>query len=81
MTYSVKDLEERLGVGEHTILGWIKSGELKAINVGRVAGKRPKWRISPEALAAFELGRESGGPPVATKTKRKKADPEVITYY
>jgi len=32
-------------------------------------------------LAQFELGRESGGPPVATKTKRKKADPEVIAYY
>ena len=26
---------ERYSVAEHTVLGWIRSGELKAINVGR----------------------------------------------
>ena len=30
MTYGIKDLCERYGVGEHTALGWIRSGELNA---------------------------------------------------
>lgn len=82
MTFGVKDLEERYGVGEHTILAWVKSGELRAVNVARTPGTRPKWRFTAEALAQFEISRESGGAPVATKTKRKgKADPEVIKFY
>ena len=83
MTYSVNDVCERYGVGEHTVLGWIKSGELRAVNVGRTPGsKKPRWRITPEALAQFELSRESGAPPATTKEKRrKKSDPAVIQFY
>lgn len=53
-TYSVKDLQNRFGVGEHTVLGWIRRGELRAINIGRKPTGRPKWRITQEALDAFE---------------------------
>ena len=81
MTYSVKELQERYGVGEHTILGWIKTGELRATNVARKTGTRPKWRISPESLAEFELHRESGAPPVTKAKRKQKANPEVIAFY
>jgi hypothetical protein len=37
-TYGVKDLCERFAVGEHTVLGWIRRGELRAINVSRKPG-------------------------------------------
>ena len=43
MTYSVQDICDRYGVGEHTVLGWIRRGELKAINVGRSPGGKKKW--------------------------------------
>jgi hypothetical protein len=56
--YTVRDLQRRFAVTEHTVLGWIRSGELTAINVGRSPGARkPRWRISQEALEAFELAR------------------------
>ena len=49
-TLSVRDLCERYGVGEHTVLGWINRGELRAINVGRrLDAKKPRWRITQEA--------------------------------
>jgi transposase len=50
MTYSVRDLMKRYSVGEHTVLTWIKRGELKAVNVGRKPGGRPQWRITQAAL-------------------------------
>src|SRR5687768_11565615 len=55
-TLTVREVQERYGVTEHTVLGWIRSGELKAINVGVTPGKKkPRWRITQEALDAFEL--------------------------
>jgi hypothetical protein len=46
--YTIADLVNRYGVTEHTVLGWIRSGELKALNVGRTPGaKKPRWRLNP----------------------------------
>ena len=81
MTYSVHDMCERFGVGEHTVLGWIRSGELKAVNVGRRPGlKKPRWRITPEALAAFEQLRTPTATPPVTRRRKKSADTEVVFY-
>ena len=80
-TLSVHDLTERYGVSEHTVLGWIRSGELRAVNVGRrVGGKKPRWRITQEALEAFELLRTPGPPPARMK-RRKKRPTDVIEFY
>jgi excisionase family DNA binding protein len=79
-TLSVRDLCERYGVSEHTALLWIHSGELKAVNVGRRPGaKRPRWRITPEALRAFEAARTAGPPP--PRARRRKRPDDVIAFY
>jgi excisionase family DNA binding protein len=79
-TLSVRDLCERYGVGEHTVLGWIRSGELRAVNVGRRPGARkPRWRITQEALSAFELARTLA--PVLPRTRRKRRPADVIEFY
>jgi transposase len=77
-TFGVKDLQERFAVGEHTVLGWIRRGELRAINVGRKTDGRPKWRITPEALNEFELLR-SATPP-AKATRRRKQPNDVVEF-
>jgi excisionase family DNA binding protein len=80
MTLSVRDLCERYGVSEHTVLGWIRSGELRAINVGRRLGaKKPRWRITPEALEAFEILRTQTSPPPRARRRNRPAD--VIEFY
>lgn len=79
MTFGVKDLCERFAIGEHTILGWIKRGELKAINVSRKQGGRPKWRITEEALAAFEQLRTPT--PTPSQTRRKRQSDTVTKFY
>jgi excisionase family DNA binding protein len=79
-TLSVREICERYGVGEHTVLGWIRSGELRAVNVGRRLGtKKPRWRITQEALDAFEALRTPRPP--APRTRRRKRPADVIEFY
>ena len=81
---TVADLCDKVGVTEHTVLTWIRSGELPAVNVGRRPGAgKPRWRVSPEALAQFVQTRGTGGA-TATPPKPRRAKPtdrEVIAFY
>jgi transposase len=79
MTYGIKDLCERFCVGEHTVLGWIRRGELRAIDVSRKLGSRPKWRITQEALDQFEAAR-TPNPPLP-RARRRKRPGEVVEFY
>ena len=78
--FTVQDIQRRYGVTVHTVLGWIRSGELRAVNVGRRLGaKKPRWRVSQEALDAFEqLRTPASAQPTATRRKRPS---EVIEFY
>gem|GEM_PF-1821054 len=78
-TYSVRDICERYAVGEHTVLAWIKRGELKGIDVSRRLGGKPRWRITAEALAAFEQLRTPTPPMPPVKRNRRRAD--VVEFY
>lgn len=79
-TFSVRDLCDRYCVSEHTVLNWINRGELRAINVGRKPrGKKPRWRITQEALEAFELARTPFSPQPRAQCRKRPAD--VIEFY
>jgi excisionase family DNA binding protein len=78
--FTVQDVCDRYGVTVHTVLGWIRSGELRAVNVGRQQrARKPRWRISEEALVAFEQVRATS-PPVP-KPRRRKRPADVIEFY
>jgi excisionase family DNA binding protein len=78
-TLSVRDVCERYSVSEHTVLGWIRAGELRAVNVGRRPGaKKPRWRVTQSALEAFEQLR-TPTPPPSRKRRQRLAD--VIEFY
>jgi excisionase family DNA binding protein len=75
-------IARRLGVSRDTVLGWIASGELRALNVAPRSSRRPRWRIAPEDLAAFELARAANAPPPATPRRRRaKTEAGVIPFY
>ena len=79
MTYTIRDLEDRYGVREHTVLHWIQSGQLKALNVGVDPGKKkPRWRVTDAALEAFELARSTTPP--ATKVRRRRQQAEIVEF-
>lgn len=74
-TLTVTDVMNRYSVTQATVLGWIANGELRAMNVGTVPGKKkPRWRISQSALDAFEAARTSSAPVSPTRRKRQSSD-------
>ena len=55
---SPADVAAKFCVKVDAVLGWIETGELRAINVARSRNsKLPRWRISPTDLKAFEEDR------------------------
>ena len=78
--YTVKDLSVRYSVTEETVRGWIRAGEIIAVNVGRKpTGKKPRWRITQEALDAFEITR-TPTPPLP-RAQRRKGHGAIIEFY
>ena len=77
--FTVQEIQRRYSVTVHTVLGWIRSGELRAVNVGRKPGaKKPRWRITEKALEQFEAVR-TPTPPLPRTRRRKR--PEIIEFY
>jgi hypothetical protein len=57
---SLKEVCERLKVGQKTALFWVASGQLIATNVARdPSAKRKTWRVPESALRQFELSRRA----------------------
>lgn len=76
---TVRELAERYGVGARTALTWIARGELRAVDVSRERGGRPRWRITTEALEAFELARTPS--PLPPRARRRRAPDDVVEFY
>jgi hypothetical protein len=65
------EVARRYRVGEDKVRGWIRRGELRAINTADPLAGRPRFVIPPEALASFEKGRAAARPPKPTRRKKK----------
>lgn len=55
-------IAEQLRVSVAKVLGWIRRGELRAVNVADRSTGRPRWRVSPESFASFLEARRSPDP-------------------
>jgi transposase len=76
---SPNQVARRMSVGIHTVLAWIASGELRAVNTARKPNGRPRWKITPAALAAFEAART--GTPVPRPTRRPRRLKTYTDYF
>jgi transposase len=77
--YTPREIAKRYRVSPDKVRGWIKRGELVAINTApRLCGK-PRWVITPEALARFEAGRQAIAPPKPMTRRRRQ--PAMVDYY
>jgi transposase len=72
--YTTADIAARFRVSEDKVRGWIKRGELLAINTADVKCGKPRYVVTPEALAAFEQGRGAAEPKPAPRRKRRTAE-------
>jgi transposase len=68
----------RFGVSPEKVIGWIRRGELRAIDVATRRGRRPRYLVDVNDLAAFERSRHVE--PV-TKSVRRRRSPRVISFF
>ena len=62
-----------------TVLSWIHSGDLPAFDVSRPGSRKPRWRITLDALEAFQARRMKQPPPKVQRRRRKPCD--VIEFF
>jgi hypothetical protein len=77
---SPRDLCHRYKVGLDKVLGWIRRGELKAVNVATALCGKPRWVVTPEAIAEFERMRAGGLPPKKER-RRQRNPPDFVDFY
>ena len=65
-------IRKELSVSHDKVLGWIRSGELFAVNLASTPDSRPRWHIARADLEAF-LARRSATP-TPRSTRRRRAD-------
>ncbi|GEM_PF-1223890 len=72
---------QRYGVSPDTVRGWIASGQLPAVNVGK--GSRPRFRISADALREFDAKRPPKVVPTTRSQRHRRANSAglIVTRY
>jgi excisionase family DNA binding protein len=78
--YTPPSMAKLLGVDADKVLGWIRTGELKAFNVATRSSGRPRWRIEQEALDEF-LQRRQSPAPVVPQPRRRRRKREGVTEF
>jgi hypothetical protein len=62
-----------------TVIGWIRSGQLRAVDVSSRGSRRPRYRIDRADLLAFEQARAAVPAPKVQRRRRRPAD--VIEFF
>lgn len=70
-------IAEQLGCKVERIIRWIRSGQLRGVNLGDGL-KRPRFKVAPCDLESFLISR-AVQPPV--KAPRRRRAPEGVTEY
>lgn len=77
--YTTADVAARLRVSTDKVRCWIERGLLTALNTSDVRCAKPRYVVTPEALAEFEQTRMVAKPTKAPPRRRRP--PHVKDYY
>jgi len=79
--YTPPQVARILAVAPETVIAWIRSGELDAINVAKSTARRPRYRIDIDDLKRFEQRRKVLPTKKTVSRKRKSCPKHVIEFY
>jgi hypothetical protein len=74
--FSVPQVARLWGVSTHKVLHFIRTGELRAINLAASRSNRPRYMIDRDDLERFEVARQvipDGGETTTRKLRRRAA--------
>jgi len=80
-TVSPRELADRWGISPDKVLNWIRKGDLCAINVASDRSMRPKYRISDEAIEAFQRQRQPVPQSPIPHQRRRPRETDVIEFF
>ena len=63
-------LAREWGVEPAKILSWLRSGELRGVNLAASLGGRARWKIPPDAIEDFLRRRSSSPEPRPTRRRK-----------
>jgi hypothetical protein len=75
------ELAKRYGCKVGKIHAFIRAGLLRAVDISLPGSERPRWRILPADIEAFERARSSRPAAKATPKRRPKADDARPSYF
>jgi hypothetical protein len=78
VSLTVSEVAKRYRISRDKVRGFITRGELVAVNVAATLCGRPRFVITPEALARFEKRREAAFPP---KPQRRKKPTGLVDFF
>lgn len=76
---SPPEVAKRLRVKPDKVIGWIRSGRLRAVDVGN-GRRRPRFRIDPADLADFLESRQVQAPARRGRRPRAPAPAYAVVY-
>lgn len=76
---SPPELAKQWGVDPAKIVHWIKTGELRAVNLATDRNGRPRYAIDIADVAIFEAARAVQPP--TPWVRRRRVDPSVIQFF
>jgi len=80
--FTPPQIAEAYGVSPDKVLGWIRSGELQAINIAtRATGRRPRYVVRESDLRAFEDRRAAVAPPKLPSRPHRPKLPQVRQFF
>lgn len=78
--FTVADIARRYRVSCERVRGWIRRGELRAIDRRDRRSRRPSWIVPPEALTGFERARSATANTIPKRQRRRKHK-TLVDYY
>lgn len=76
---TVADIAKRFRVSPDKVRGWIRRGELHALNTSDIRCGKPRFVVTPDSLVAFERGRQAATPTTPKPQRRKQT--HIIDFY
>ena len=73
-------IAETYGVRPEKVIGWIRAGELRAVNVATRANSRPRFVVDQDDLLAFEA-RRSATPAPKIRRRKQQRNERTIEFF